>query len=63
MYPKNSILTNDMSSGGCIILDEADVVAIIATGLLWSLDLNKKIVVLSPFIKEMVRNGVLYNNR
>ncbi len=34
------VLTNDMSSGGCIILDEADVVAIIATGLFWSFDLK-----------------------
>ena len=31
-----------MSSGGCIIFDDADVVAIIATGLFCSLALNNK---------------------
>ena len=31
-----------MSSGGCIIFEDADVVAIIATGLFWSLALYRK---------------------
>ena len=36
----NRLLTSDMSSGGWMILDDAEVVAIIATGLLCSLDLE-----------------------